>query len=104
MPFANVRTQITVHNDGRHGGDASAGPLYGARFAHWNITVTNERAGCVRLDEIAPYSATVGISEVRDFDQTDVPDFDGELHARAESCGDPDGVTPRNLYEAQRSL
>lgn len=104
MPFANVRTQITVHNDGRHGGDASAGPLYGARFAHWNITVTNERAGCVRLDEIAPYSATVGISEVRDFDQTDVPDFDGELHARAESYGDPDGVTPRNLYEAQRSL
>ena len=104
MPFANVRTEITVHNDGRHGGDASAGPLYGARFAHWNVTVTNERAGCVKIDEIAPYSATVGISEVREFDQIDEPDFAGELHTRAEAYGAPDGVRPRNLYEAQRAL
>ncbi|MFG3254388.1 hypothetical protein [Streptomyces sp. NPDC048172] len=104
MPFANVRTEITVHNDGRHGGDASAGPLYGARFTHWNVTVTNERAGCVKIDGIAPRSATVGISEVREFDQIDEPDFAGELGARAESYGDPGGVRPRNLYEAQRTL
>lgn len=44
LPFANVRTDITVDNDGRHGGDASAGPLFGARFTHWNIRVTNGRA------------------------------------------------------------
>lgn len=104
MPFANVRTDITVHNDGRHGGDASAGPLYGARFTHWNVTVTNERAGLVKIDEIAPYSATVAISEVREFDQIDVPDFTGDLHARVEAYGRPDGVEPRNLYEAQRAL
>ncbi|OEJ52237.1 glycosyl hydrolase family 28-related protein [Streptomyces agglomeratus] len=104
MPFANVRTQITVNNNGRHGGDASAGPLYGARFTHWNVTVTNARAGLVKIDTIAPYSATVGISEVREFDQTDVPDFTGPLHARLEAYGTPASVQPPNLYEAQRDL
>ncbi|GHE69570.1 hypothetical protein GCM10018785_42630 [Streptomyces longispororuber] len=104
MPFANVRTEITVHNDGRHGGDAGAGPLYGARFTHWNITVTNQRAGLVRIDGVAPYSATVGISRVREFDQIDVPDFPGPLHARVEAYGAPGAVRPRNLYEAQRAL
>ncbi|MGA4841098.1 glycosyl hydrolase family 28-related protein [Streptomyces sp. G45] len=104
MPFANVRTEITVHNDGRHGGDASAGPLYGARFTHWNVTVTNQRAGLVKIDEIAPWSATVGISHVREFDQIDVPDFTGELNSRSEAYGSPGSVRPRNLYEAQRAL
>lgn len=104
LPFANVRTEITVENDGRHGGDGNAGPLYGARFTHWNITVTNGRAGLVRLDEIAPYSATVGISEVEEFGQTDVPDFAGELHTRREHYGRPEAVRPVNLYEAQRAL
>ncbi|MDW6061808.1 glycosyl hydrolase family 28-related protein [Streptomyces sp. FXJ1.4098] len=104
MPFANVRTDITVNNDGRHGGDASAGPLYGAWFTHWNVTVTNQRAGLIKIDEIAPYSATAGISEVREFDQTDVPDFAGPLHSRIESYGHPEALRPRNLYEAQRDL
>ncbi|HET6858398.1 MAG TPA: glycosyl hydrolase family 28-related protein, partial [Streptomyces sp.] len=104
MPFANVRTEITVDNNGRHGGDASAGPLYGARFTHWNVTVTNARAGLVKIDTIAPYSATVGISTVREFDQIDTPDFTGELNSRLESYGAPEAVRPRNLYEAQRAL
>ncbi|MFE3140586.1 glycosyl hydrolase family 28-related protein [Streptomyces scopuliridis] len=104
MPFANVRTEITVSNDGRHGGDAIAGPLYGARFAHWNVTVTNERAGLIKIDEIAPYSVTAGISVVREFDQIDVPDFQGELHTRLEAYGSPGDIRPRNLYEAQREL
>ncbi|MER7174896.1 glycosyl hydrolase family 28-related protein [Streptomyces mesophilus] len=104
MPFANVRTDVTVDNTGTHGGDASAGPLYGARFTHWNVTVTNGRAGCVRIDEIAPYSATVAISEVTEFGQIDKPDFTGDLHARSEAYGKPGGVWPRNLYEAQRAI
>jgi hypothetical protein len=104
MPFANVRTQIQVDNNGRHGGDASAGPLYGARFTHWNVTVANERAGLIKIDQIAPYSATVGISTVREFDQIDAPDFTGALGSRIESYGAPDAVHPRNLYEAQRAL
>jgi hypothetical protein len=103
LPFANVRTDITCHNDGLHGGDGSAGPLYGARFTHWNVTVGNGRAGCVRIDDVAPYSATVGVSTVTPSGQIDVPDFDGPLHSRLESYGTP-GVRPVNLYEAQREL
>ncbi|MZD07762.1 hypothetical protein GTW43_22150 [Streptomyces sp. SID5785] len=104
MPFANVRTDITVNNDGAHGGDASAGPLFGARFTHWNIRVTNERAGLMKIDALAPWSATVGLNTVREFGQTDVPDFTGDLHARLELYGTTDTVRPRNLYEAQRAL
>jgi hypothetical protein len=103
LPFANIRTEITLSNDGQHGGDASAGPLYGARFAHWNVTVTNGRAGCVKIDDIAPASATVGISTVTPFGQIDVPDFTGPLNSRLESYGTP-GIDPPNLYEAQRGL
>ncbi|WP_065482850.1 glycosyl hydrolase family 28-related protein [Streptomyces sp. PTY087I2] len=104
MPFANVRTDITVNNDGVHGGDASAGPLFGARFTHWNIRVTNERAGLMKIDGLAPYSATVGINEVREFGQIDVPDFTGDLHTRLETYGSPETVRPANLYEAQRGV
>ncbi|MGW3120654.1 glycosyl hydrolase family 28-related protein [Streptomyces sp. NPDC001107] len=104
LPFANVRTDITVDNNGRHGGDANAGPLYGARFTHWNIRVTNGRAGLVKIDGLAPYSATVGVNEVTEFDQIDVPDFTGDLHAALELYPTTDQVRPRNLYEAQREL
>ncbi|MGY5114445.1 glycosyl hydrolase family 28-related protein [Streptomyces sp. 900105755] len=104
LPFGNVRTDITVNNNGRHGGDANAGPLFGARFTHWNVRVTNGRAGLMRLDGLAPYSATVGLNEVTEFDQIDVPDFTGDLHSRLELYGTWDAVRPRNLYEAQRAL
>ncbi|MCT9932870.1 glycoside hydrolase family 55 protein [Planotetraspora sp. A-T 1434] len=101
LPFGNVRTQVVIDNDGAHGGSADAGPLYGARFAHWNVTVVNQRAGCVKIDGVAPCSATVGISEVRDFGQIDKPDFAGPLNSRLESYGDT-SVVPPNLYDAQR--
>ncbi|MGI5455920.1 glycosyl hydrolase family 28-related protein [Streptomyces sp. CA-249302] len=104
LPFANVRTDITVNNNGRHGGDANAGPLFGARFTHWNIRVTNARAGLMKIDGLAPYSATVGVNEVTDFDQIDVPDFTGDLHARLELYPTTGVVRPRNLHEAQRDL
>ncbi|MFJ4711602.1 glycosyl hydrolase family 28-related protein [Streptomyces sp. NPDC088785] len=102
LPFANVRTDITVDNTGQHGGDASAGPLFGARFTHWNIRVTNERAGLMKIDGLAPWSATVGLDTVREFGQIDVPDFPGDLHSRLELYGTRDVVRPRNLYDAQR--
>jgi len=103
LPFGNVRTAIVVNNDGLHGGDYAAGPLYGGRFAHWNVTITNERAGCIRLDQVAPASATVGISPCRDFGQVDNPDFTGELNSRLESFGTTD-IRPANLYTAQLRL
>jgi hypothetical protein len=103
LPFGNARTEVVIFNDGSHGGSADAGPLYGARFAHWNVTVTNERAGCVRIDQVAPRSATVGISTVRNFGQIDVPDFTGPLESRLECYGDIT-VSPQNLHTAQRAL
>ncbi|MEV6050402.1 glycosyl hydrolase family 28-related protein [Streptomyces sp. NPDC052107] len=104
LPFANVRTDITVNNNGRHGGDANAGPLFGARFTHWNIRVTNGRAGLMKIDGLAPCSATVGLNTVTEFDQIDVPDFTGDLRSRLELYGTTDAVRPRNLYDAQREL
>jgi hypothetical protein len=103
LPFGNVRTEVTVFNDGAHGGSADAGPLYGARFAHWNVTVANGRAGCVKIDHVAPCSATVGISEVTEFGQVDKPDFTGPLRSVTEAYGRTD-VYPRNLHQAQRRL
>ncbi|MEU7486635.1 glycosyl hydrolase family 28-related protein [Streptomyces sp. NPDC042319] len=104
LPFANVRTDITIDNTGEHGGDLRAGPLFGARFTHWNIRVTNGRAGMVKIDGLAPYSVTAGISRVREFGQIDKPDFTGDLHSRLTDYGRPGAVRPRNLYEAQRRL
>ncbi|WP_238431341.1 glycoside hydrolase family 55 protein [Streptomyces cavernae] len=104
LPFANVRTDITVDNNGRHGGDAVSGPLFGARFTHWNIRATNGRAGLVKIDGLAPYSATVGLNACTEFDQIDVPDFTGDLHSRLELYPTTDVVRPRNLYDAQREL
>lgn len=73
-------------------------------MTHWNIRVTNARAGLTRIDGLAPYSATVGINEVTEFDQIDVPDFSGDLHSRLELYGTSGTVRPRNLYEAQREI
>jgi hypothetical protein len=103
LPFGNVRTEVEIFNDGSHGGSADAGPLYGARFAHWNISVANQRAGCVKIDHVAPCSATVGISTVREFGQIDRPDFTGPLESKLESYGTT-AVTPANLHRAQRAL
>ncbi|HWO66556.1 MAG TPA: glycosyl hydrolase family 28-related protein [Umezawaea sp.] len=103
LPFGNVRTEVAVLNDGQHGGSADAGPLYGARFAHWNVTITNARAGCVKIDTVAPSSATVAISECTEFGQVDKPDFAGALGSRIELYGTT-AVRPANLHAAQRDL
>lgn len=58
----------------------------------------------MKIEGLAPYSATVGIKEVRGFDQIDVPDFSGDLHSRIELYGTTGAVRPRNLYEAQRGI
>ena len=56
------------------------------------------------LDGLAPYSATVGVDEVTEFDRIDVPDFPGDLHARLELYPTTNTVRPSNLYDAQRRL
>lgn len=76
LPFGNVRTEVTI---------------------------ANARAGCVKIDHVAPSSATVAISECTEFGQIDKPDFTGALNSRIELFGSTD-VTPRNLHAAQVRL
>ncbi len=98
FPFENVRTEITIKNKGVVGGAKNAGPHWGARFCHWNISVTNGRSYAVRLEEHAPYSAMIGIQGTKGPSQQK-PEFHGDLHTMTESMGVQ--PQPTNLYEAQ---
>jgi hypothetical protein len=72
---------------------------------HQELRTTRGAAvGLMKIDQLAPYSATVGLNTVTEFDQIDVPDFTGDLHTRLELYADPHPVLPRNLHEAQREL
>ncbi|MYU12638.1 hypothetical protein GTZ78_18525 [Streptomyces sp. SID8361] len=103
LPFGNVRTDIEVCNDGWMSGSGDAGPRYGARFAHWNITVTNGRAKGMKIDTMAPRSLTAGVSGVDGDTTPEEPDYDGDISAVFEpSC--PDGPAGRDLHAAQRQL
>ncbi|WP_147107579.1 glycosyl hydrolase family 28-related protein [Nesterenkonia populi] len=98
IPFENVRTQITLTNKGVLGGARRAGPHWGARFAHWNISVSNKRAYAVRLENHAPYSVIVGISGTDNI-HPKPPEFAGPIHTVATDLNS--AVRPSNLYEAQ---
>ncbi|MDR1283138.1 MAG: hypothetical protein LBK99_20300 [Opitutaceae bacterium] len=99
MPFENVRTDITINNDGRHGG--TGGPPMAARFVHWNIRVTNAEPYIIGWANLMPMGAIVGLQgakPVRNVRPETTPA--GSLSAvRIES---PDTIPdPANLYEAQ---
>ncbi|MGW0551603.1 hypothetical protein [Streptomyces altiplanensis] len=68
------------------------------------MRATNARAGPVRTGTVAPCRATVGISEVGEFDRTDVPGIPGPLRSRLAAYGAPGSVRPRNPYDARRAL
>ncbi|MDR1279360.1 MAG: hypothetical protein LBK99_00870 [Opitutaceae bacterium] len=99
MPFDNVRTEITIRNDGRHGG--VGGPLMGARFVNWNIRVTNNEPYLIAWANHMPAGALVGLHGVNprwDIRPENAPT--GEISAtRVESQGAL--PSPPNLYEAQ---
>lgn len=99
LPFENVRTDITVNNDGSVGGAGDAGPLFGARFAHWNIRVTNDRCYAIAIQDVAPRSAIVGVRGCSNNTSGLSRDFSGDLESETEATGRP--VLPANLYEAQ---
>ncbi|MCC5850307.1 MAG: hypothetical protein JJU29_19655 [Verrucomicrobia bacterium] len=102
MSWDFVRTDITLHNDGRPGGGNTAGPLHGRRVVHWNIRVTNHQAEWVLQPDMISQGALVGIQGVQ---PTDKP-------AWAMVPGDKDCIvsdtgrvpTPPDLYEAQFQL
>lgn len=100
LPFENARTDITVLNNGSIGGSPAAGPLFGARIAHWNIRVTNGNPHGITVADVAPHSATVGVQGTSNTSSGLKRDFIGDL----ENVLADHGVRPRveDLYVAQR--
>jgi hypothetical protein len=102
MPFENARTDITLVNNGRVGGSAASGPLFGARIAHWNVRITSGSPYAIQLADVAPRSLTVGLQGLTS-DPSGLPrDFQGDLENGTFLLGARPAV--RDLYAAQRSL
>ncbi|GAB2562321.1 glycosyl hydrolase family 28-related protein [Kribbella endophytica] len=102
MPFENARTDITLVNNGRVGGSAASGPLFGARIAHWNVRITSGSPYAIQLADVAPRSLTVGLQGLTS-DPSGLPrDFQGDLENGTFLLGARPAV--RDLYDAQRSL
>ncbi|MDZ5441659.1 glycosyl hydrolase family 28-related protein [Micromonospora sp. 4G57] len=100
LPFENARTDITLENNGRVGGSAASGPLFGARMAHWNVRITNGRPYAVTIADVAPRSVTVGVQGVEDTSSGLSRDFSGDLESLLADHGSAPSVA--DLYAAQR--
>ncbi|WP_242002175.1 glycoside hydrolase family 55 protein [Kribbella steppae] len=102
MPFENARTDITLVNNGRVGGSAASGPLFGARIAHWNIRITSGSPYAIHLADVAPRSITVGLQGLT-WDASGLPrDFQGDLENGTFLLGQRPAIP--DLYAAQRQL
>ncbi len=102
MPFENARTDITLVNNGRVGGSAASGPLFGARIAHWNVRITSGSPYAIQLADVAPRSLTVGLQGLTS-DPSGLPrDFQGDLENGTFLLGARPAV--RDLYDGQRSV
>ena len=101
MPFENARTDITLVNNGRVGGSAASGPLFGARIAHWNIRITSGAPYAIQLADVAPRSITVGLQGLT-ADSSGLPrDFQGDLENGTYQLASRPSVA--DLYAAQRA-
>ncbi|MGN9837273.1 glycosyl hydrolase family 28-related protein [Nonomuraea sp. H19] len=100
LPFENARTDITLVNNGRVGGSAASGPLFGARIAHWNVRITGGSAYAVKIADVAPRSVTVAVQGAAGTASELPPDFTGDLENLLVEQGSPPRVT--DLYAAQR--
>ncbi|WP_433516589.1 glycosyl hydrolase family 28-related protein [Nonomuraea sp. CA-143628] len=100
LPFENARTNITLVNNGRVGGSAASGPLFGARIAHWNIRITGGSPYAITIADVAPRSLTVGVQGTTGTAGELAPDFTGDLENLLADHGTRPRVT--DLYTAQR--
>lgn len=101
MPFENARTDITLVNNGRVGGSAASGPLFGARIAHWNVRITSGSPYAIQLANVAPRSITVGLQGLTS-DASGLPrDFPGDLENGTYQLASRPSVA--DLYAAQRA-
>jgi len=100
LPFENARTNITLVNNGRVGGSAASGPLFGARIAHWNVRITGGSPYAITVGDVAPRSVTVGVQGTTGTVSELTPDFPGDLENVVADHGAVPQVT--DLYAAQR--
>ncbi len=87
-------------NNGRVGGSAASGPLFGARTAHWNVRITGGSPYAVTIADVAPRSVTVGVQGTEGTDSELTPDFTGDLESILAVHGSLPYVA--DLYAAQR--
>ncbi|NEA35353.1 glycosyl hydrolase family 28-related protein [Streptomyces sp. SID13031] len=100
MPFENARTDITLTNNGRVGGSAASGPLFGARIAHWNVRITTGVPYAIDLADVAPRSITVGLQGLASAGSGLPRDFPGDLENGTFQLASRPSIT--DLYSAQR--
>ncbi len=100
MPFENARTDITLVNNGRVGGSAASGPLFGARIVHWNVRITGGSPYAITVDDVAPRSVALGIQGVTSTDSELTADFAGDLENVTVQLGERPAVA--DLYDEQR--
>lgn len=98
MPFENARTDITLVNNGRVGGSAASGPLFGARIVHWNVRITGGSPYALTIADVAPRGLTVGIQGAAGPSEL-TPDFTGDLESYDAQPGTQPSIP--DLYAAQ---
>jgi hypothetical protein len=100
LPFDNVRTEITINNDGHYGG--TGGPLMGKRMVHWNIEVTNGGDHLIAWANAMPQGVIAGLRGVPirwDAEAATKPVGENVSGVRIENFGE--SISPSNIYEAQ---
>ncbi|MFD6176065.1 MULTISPECIES: glycosyl hydrolase family 28-related protein [unclassified Isoptericola] len=100
LPYENVRTDISLVNTNAVGGSQASGPLFGARFAHWNVRIGNDRSYAVAIADVAPRSISLGIQGVQGTGSGLARDFSGDLESLLLQHGEAPAVT--DLYAEQR--
>ena len=103
LPFENIRTDLRINNDGSYGGGNTAGPLFGARFAHWNIEVTNNRPHMVNVPNMIPRGAIVAVRGAP-VEPKPSPDFTGDLATLSVPTSDPLNIPDLHLAQLTARL
>lgn len=98
LPLDCVHTEIVINNDATRGGAPDAGPVMGARFANWNVEVTNGRNHMIGEADLMPQGALVG---VRGADVNEPGNSACLIEGSGVTAPAPN---PGNLYQAELAL
>ena len=102
MPYDAIRTEITMSNDGRPGGNNDEGPFNGKRVVHWNIDITGDQGIYVNQPDAHSMGALVGVRGAPLDTSEGWGMVKGDKNTLVVAPGAP--VQPANLYQAQLGL